>query len=114
MARQRAIPAKGVQRQVQMASQIGGSWTKGLNPAWSCKLLIAKHPVVFSLPGKHAANNKSSPVNSSKETTEPVSSGRQDPVDSTDPTAHGMGRSLTQQLPTLIKILPHCSAMCQT
>lgn len=36
--------------------------------------------------------NKSSPVNSSEETTEPVSNGRRDPIDSTDTTARGRER----------------------
>ena len=57
--------------------------------------------------------NKSSPIDSSEETTEPVSNGRRDPTDSTDTTAHGREGSLTPQLPTLLKILSYCSVMCQ-
>lgn len=57
---------------------------------WSFKLLIAKCSVVFSLMASmQLITNKSSPINSSEETTGPTSSGRRDPVGSTDTAAHG-------------------------
>lgn len=106
----RSHPCQGVQCQGQMACHPGGSWMVGLQAAQSFGLLIAKCSVVFLLTGE-LITNKSSPINSSKGTTEPLGDVRGGlVVDSTGTTARGRWRrSHAPEVPASLKAPSCCS-----